>query len=69
MKNKIGFISSSDKVKGYLNDLGVNSLSDCDYVWLGDQNMDRSVNETCQETISTDCYEIRADQSIQSCEE
>jgi hypothetical protein len=56
-------------VKGYLNDLGVNSLSGCDYVQLGDQNMDRSVNESSQEMISIDWYEIRADQSIQSCED
>jgi hypothetical protein len=27
------------------------------------------VNENSQETISTDWYKIRADQSIQSCEE
>jgi hypothetical protein len=32
-------------------------------------DLDRSVNETSQEMISTDWYEIGADQSIQSCED
>jgi hypothetical protein len=32
-------------------------------------DLDRSVNETSQEMISTDWYKIRADQSIQSCED
>ena len=32
-------------VKGYLSDSGVNSLSDCDYVWLGDENIEEQVIE------------------------
>ena len=32
--------SQRENVKGYLSDSGVNSLSDCDYVWLGDENIE-----------------------------
>ena len=31
--------------KGVFEDSGVNSLSDCDYVWLGDENIEEQVNE------------------------
>ena len=37
--------SQRENVKGYLSDSGVNSLSDCDYVWLGDENIEEQVNE------------------------